>query len=263
MSGYFGTAQQQTLQQRTQLMGDWVAGKPGIYNAGRFMGIDRPDCFDPKDWESMLARDGLLGFRMISEFEASTIFPMLEASGLRVDRWDIFVGTREDAGLRATTLAAGSPQNGVSLQPELRDPQGKDTIRMQEFLAESGLAPFPGEMLVATPPLSRTIVLAAADRVIATGHTYFPHNIHSPFHRYAWIGLIAVDHAWRGKGLGRLVNALTIRAAFDELGASHVYEMVAPANTPSRRMIEDCGLQLDRSLNCGVAVRADSARFTR
>lgn len=263
MAGFFGTGQQQALQRRTHDMREWIAATPGIYNAGRFMGVDDPDSFAPEELERMLARDGLLGLRMISPAQAKRHFPALEAKGCRIDSWDILVGDAPHAGLAASAIAAGPLPEGIVIQPPLDDPQGARTVAIQRFLAANGLAPFPGTMLVAAPPSGRTIVLGAGDRIAATGHAYFPHNAHSPFHDHAWVGLIAVDEPWRGKGLGRLVNALLVRAAFQELGARRVYEMVAPSNVASRRMVEASGLHFDPNLRCGVAVPVEAARFTR
>ncbi len=263
MSGFFGTDRQQELQRRTCLMRDRVAQTPGLYNAGRFTGIDDPARFPPAVLHRMLARDGLLGFRMISPPQAALIFPRLEARGCRIDRWDIFVGEPAGAGARAQALAGIPLPDGISVQPAPADPDGADTLRVQQFLAGNGLAPFPGTMLVAAPPEGITIVLAEGERIAAAGHAYFPHNAHSRFRGHAWIGLIAVDERWRGKGLGRLLNARLIRAAFDELHALHVYEMVAPSNAASRRMVESCGLRLDPALHSGVAVPSAAPRFTR
>jgi L-amino acid N-acyltransferase YncA len=106
-------------------------------------------------------------------------------------------------------------------------------------------------------------VLAEANGAIAAcGHAYFPHNRHSPFSRHAWVGLVAVAQAQRGKGLGRLVNAMLLDAAARELQAGHVYELVGASNTASRKMVESCGLRLADDLLCGVATPTEEGRFT-
>lgn len=264
MTGFFGTEHQQVLQRRTYEARHWIAATPGIYNAGRFMGIDDPNRQSWDTMETMLERDGLLGFRMISPEQAACCFPRLEAMGCRVDTWDILVGEPHDAGRHARAIAAGGLPAGIAIQPPLADAESGDTRSVQQFLAENGLAPFPGVMLSARPPRASTIVLGdESGAIAAAGHAYFPHNTHSPFCEHAWIGLIAVAEAWRGKTLGRLVNALLVRSAFDELGARCIYEMVAPANEASRRMAESCGLRLAPNLRCGVAVPTAAARFTR
>ena len=264
MAGFFGTDRQQALQRRTHEMRDWIAATPGIYNAGRFAGVDDPDRQPWSAMETMLERDGLLGLRMISPRQAARCFPRLEAMGCRIDTWDIFVGGAHDAGRRARTVAARGMPAGIAARLPLADAEGDETRRVQRFLADGGLAPFPGAMLAARPPLAKTIALGdESGAVAATGHAYFPHNAHSRFCGHAWIGLVAVAGAWRGKGLGRLVSALLVRAAFDELDARCVYAMVAPSNEASRRMVEGCGLRLAPDLRCGVAVPARAARFTR
>lgn len=264
MTGFFGTEQQQALQRRTYEQRHWIAGTPGIYNAGRFMGVDDPDRQAWNTMQAMLDRDGLLGLRMISPQQAARCFPQLEAMGCRIDTWDIFVGEPHDAGRQARAIVARGLPTGIAIQSPLAEAEGADTRHVQQFLATNGLAPFPGTMLAARSTRAKTIVLGDESGMIAaTGHAYFPHNTHSPFCEHAWIGLIAVAEAWRGKGLGRLVNALLVRSAFDELGAQCVYEMVAPANEASRRMVEGCGLHLAPDLCCGVAVPTAAARFTR
>lgn len=263
MSGFYGTEQQRALQRRTQMMRDRIADAHGIYDAGRFMGIDEPEKVPPSEVERMLARDGLVAFRMISPAQAASVFPPLEARGYRIDTWDIFVGGLDDAGARAQAIACRPLPDGLAVGPLHDDPEGAETLALQRFLAASGLAPFPGGRLLALPPRAKTIVVREGDQIAATGHAYFPHNAHSRFRDHAWVGLIAVDERWRGKGLGRLINALLVRAAFEELGAARVYEMVAPSNASSRRMVEACGLALDPALRCGVAMPGSAARFTR
>jgi predicted acetyltransferase len=77
------------------------------------------------------------------------------------------------------------------------------------------------------------------------------------------VGLVSVAPDQRGQGLGALANALLVQASVNELGASHVYEMVAPDNVASRRMIESSGLVLRPDLICGVGVPQAAARLTR
>ena len=264
MSGYFGTEQQRALQERTHAMQSWMRETPGIYNAGRFMGADDPDKAPWDMLQAILERDRILGFRMISPDQAARYFPALIESGHRIDTWDILVGAADAvaAPVRAV-LESGMPA-GVREAPALADAEGAETQRVQQFLADNGLAPLSGTMLVARPGEAKTIVLTDAEGdIVATGHSYFPHNPHSPFHRYAWVGLIAVAESARGTGLGRYINARLVRAAIDEMAATHVYEMVGPTNLASRKMVEACGPRLEPNLLCGVAMPAETARFTR
>jgi hypothetical protein len=264
MTGYFGTDRQRLLQERTHASRAWMAETPGIYNAGRFIGADDPDRAAWSDLEEILDRDGILGLRMVTRDQASRFFPRLEAKGYRIDTWDIFVAPAADiAGPVAHILSRGLP-SGLRVEAPLSAPEGEDTRRLQQFLADNGMAPLSGTMLASVPPDARTIVLSNADGAIAAcGHAYFPHNRHSRFSRHAWIGLIAVAASQRGGGLGRLVNAMLLDAAARELGADHVYELVGASNIASRRMVESCGLRVASDLVCGVATPAQEGRFTR
>jgi hypothetical protein len=125
------------------------------------------------------------------------------------------------------------------------------------------MAPLPGTLLVDGPEQATVVLINQSGTPIAVGTTYFAHNSHSPHHRCAWVGMFTVDLTLRRIGLDRYTNARTIRHAIDELGADSVYELAAPTNEPSRRMVEACRLALEPNLLCGVAVPDDVARFTR
>lgn len=263
MSGFYGTIHQQELQRRTYAMRDWIAATPGLYNAGRFTGVDDPDMIERDTMDHMLERDRILGLRMISPKQAETYFPQLERQGCRIDCWDILIGDVDSVSARVLMIANRALPNGMLAISPSEDADGAAIVKLQAFLAKNGIAPFPGFMLAEQPPRAKTVLLIEDNRIAATGHAYYPHNRHSPFRDYVWIGLIAVDADWRGQGLGTLVHALLVRAAFDELSARRVYAMVAPSNITSRRMVEACGLKLNPDLRCGVAVPIDAARFTR
>jgi GNAT superfamily N-acetyltransferase len=264
MSGFFGTEQQRQLQERTHGLWSWMAETPGIYNAGRFMGTDDPDKVSWDVLETILQRDRILGFRMISPEQAERYFPRLSARGYRIDTWDILVGDPDEVKRTVTAILEKGTPEGIRLHPPLSDPEGPDTHQVQEFLAANGLAPMSGSMLVGQPGEAATLVFTNRDgAVVATGHAYFPHNALSRHHRDAWVGLIAVAESMRGSGLGRYVNARMLLTAIEDLRARRVYEMVGTANLASRRMVEACGLKLAPDLLCGVAMPVETGRFTR
>jgi RimJ/RimL family protein N-acetyltransferase len=263
MAGYFGTERQCALQERTHAFRDWMAETPGIYNAGRFIGADDPDRVAWADLEAILERDRILGLRMVTADQASRFFPRLEARGYRIDTWNIFTAPAADIAERIEAILAPGLPDGLRVALPLSGPEADDTRRLQQFLADNGMAPLSGTMLASPPPVARTIMLAEANGAIAAcGHAYFPHNRHSPFSRHAWVGLVAVAQAQRGRGLGRLVNAMLLDAAARELHAGHVYELVGASNTASRKMVESCGLRLADDLLCGVATPTEEGRFT-
>lgn len=135
--------------------------------------------------------------------------------------------------------------------------------QLQTFLLAHGIAPFAASILTgAAAPATTWAILDPDDAIVASAHGYRPHNAFSPRHGWSWGGLVAVAPALRGRGLATVVNARMAQSCFEDLGAEAIYELVAPTNAPSRRMIERCGLALDPDLKCGIATKG-AARFTR
>lgn len=61
MAGFFGTERRQALQRHTYDRRHWIAATPGIYNAGRFMGIDDPDKQPWPSWRRCLSGTAFSG----------------------------------------------------------------------------------------------------------------------------------------------------------------------------------------------------------
>lgn len=67
----------------------------------------------------------------------------------------------------------------------------------------------------------------------------------------------------RKRGVGLHVNALAIKAAVTELGASRVQQYARTSNIASCRMIQRCGLSLRADMRSGIAQPAGAQSFTR
>jgi RimJ/RimL family protein N-acetyltransferase len=110
---------------------------------------------------------------------------------------------------------------------------------------------------------ARTLAIVDADgSVAASACTYLPHNAMSVHAHKAWGGLVAVDPSRRGRKLGVMINAAMVKAAFDELAADSIYELVSSSNLPSRRMVEACSLRHDPAVVSGVATAVEGTRYT-
>lgn len=264
MAGYFGTEIQRRLQAQAEASFGYINATPGACQTGRMIGSDDPDRLGWERIEEALARDGVFGFRLLSTATAMEIRARLAKRGFRLDTWDVFLADRASAQIASEAiLARGLPEGLVDLD-EPKDPAGEYTASIQALMGSAGIVPFSGSLLVGDLGPARTVVVGdKTGAVAAAAHGYLPHNVHSPFHRYAWGGLVAVAEAHRGKGLGTYINARMIVSVFRDLGATHVYELVSASNAPSRRMVESCGLRLEPSLACGSAAPNQGTRFTR
>ncbi|MGO4138471.1 GNAT family N-acetyltransferase [Rhizobium brockwellii] len=264
MAGYFGTDTQQRLQAQAEASAEFIASTPGACQAGRTMGCDDPRIFGWDRIDEILGRDGACGFRLIDTDNVDDIRSELESRGCRFDTWDVFIADHDTALAASKRLVDRPLVDGYFLLPTPNAAESKQVKDLQAMMASAGLVPFSGSMLTGEIASATTIAITDADaNVVSTAHGYMPHNAYSPYRQYAWGGLVAVAESCRGQGLGKYVNALMIERVFQELGASHVYELVSASNLPSRRMVEACGLRLEPTLTCGIATHRESARFTK
>jgi hypothetical protein len=264
MSGYFGTEAQQRLQAQAEASIDFVIATAGACQSGRMVGCDDPDRLGWDQIEAFLDRDGLANFRLISVAKADEIRARVAKRNFRFDTWDVFLGDRAGALAASEAIVSrGLPDRLTDLERPTH-PEDGYTSGIQALMGAAGVAPFSGSLLVGALGPATTVAVGGDDgTIVAAAHGYLPHNAHSPHHRYAWGGLVAVAESQRGKGLGNYVNARMIVSVFDDLGATHVYELVSASNEPSRRMVASCGLHHAQNLVCGIATPNDSGRFTR
>ncbi|MEK1894993.1 MAG: GNAT family N-acetyltransferase [Rhizobium sp.] len=259
---YYGTEKQQRLQRQSDEAQARIAATPGLVQAGRFFSFDD---FDRIDWafvDERLAKDGVFGFRMMPATRIEDIRQKL-GSSYRVDVWTVFRADRTTAVAACTPIAAAGLPDRLTFLDVLARPEDETVRRIQLCMAGNGIAPFSADMLLGKIVPAVTVAVADEDgNIVATAHANLPFNTHSSYRGVAWVGLITVTADQRGKGLGRVVNALAIMAAFEKLGADEVVEFVHADNTASRRMIGSCGLRLDPAILCCLATPIVDARFT-
>lgn len=264
MSGYFGTQMQQRLQAQAEASVDFIKATPGACQTGRTMGCDDPDQLGWERIDAFLDRDGVCGFRLIPASKADALGSRLMERNFRFDRWDVFLADRASALAASEAIIARGLPDGLTDLHKPIDPEGEHTASIQVLMGAVGVVPFSGSLLVGALGPATTVTAGDGNGAIAAAaHGYLPHNCHSPFHRHAWGGLVAVAEPQRGKGLGNYINARMIRSVFDDLDASHIYQLVSASNLPSRRMVEACGLRPEPGLICGMATPNDSGLFTR
>ncbi|WP_127597199.1 GNAT family N-acetyltransferase [Nitratireductor alexandrii] len=263
MSGYVGDENQRLLQQRAELDYDWTMNTPGACNMGRLLGTDDPEQLGAVEIARVLERDGAFAFRMIAPDTAKQTSLQMAQLGYHVAYWDMFSADAHTALQGSEAVLDGARASDVTVVWLDADADDAEAARFQRLMHENGITPFSASFLRGNFGHAVTVGLEDASGVLlACGHAYLPHNRFSRYARHAWCGLIAVAVAARRRGLGTLVNAISVRDAVRTLGATHIYEFVSPTNTASRRMVEACGLTPNTGLQGGIATRGQ-ARFTR
>ncbi|WP_010138511.1 GNAT family N-acetyltransferase [Oceanicola sp. S124] len=252
------------LEARAEAALDWAMTTPGACNTVRFRGSDDPARLGWDQVFAILEEDGLMGVRMLSRDLLPALESQLTARGYRMEFWNVFTGTAADLTQATDRVLAGSPPEGLTPLPEALRTDSAFLKTLRAMMKANGIVPFSTGML--SGRIGGPSVLAAlqdrSGRIAACAYAYFPHNRHSPHAQLAWGGLVAVDPAFRGRGLGTWVNAMMLRGALTQMGARAVYELVSEGNTPSRRMVEGCGLALDPDAVSGIAT-ASEGRYLR
>jgi len=263
MVGYTGIELQQRLQRRAEETLDRASSVPGYCNGGRVVAVDDLRRIGSAAILSEIESHGALALRMLPSEQIAEATRMATEAGCRIDFHDTFVSKADPAREIAQEIVSSGPLLELKhLKLPLR---GDDPLiaRLQAFLLATGINPFSGSMLTGELNRSRTFVLVdETGEIAAVSHTYLPHNASSKFHLYAWAGLVAVSPKQRGKSVGRYINACAILAAFTDLGADAVYELVHESNAVSRRMVESCGLRHQPAYKTGT-VTSGAERFTR
>lgn len=264
MPGYHGTPAQQRLQEVAEANAAAIALTPGACQTGRGRGCDDPEGYGWERIAATLACDGAFGFRLIPAPRMPAIAARLAALGFRLDSWDVFRAERAEALAAAGAIVARGLPDGLVDLPPPREAEGAATGAIQALMSAAGVVPFSGALLVGAAGPAVTVAIGTPDGApVAAAHAYLPHNRFSPWHGHAWGGLVAVDAARRGRGLGAFINARMILALFAATEATHVYELVSATNAPSRRMVAACGLRPEPDLACGLATPTDVGRLTR
>lgn len=264
MSGYFGTPAQQRLQALAEERSGFVATTPGACQTGRTMGCDDIDALGWDRIQEFLDSDEVCGFRLLPCARLEGLRSQLAARNFRLDTWDVFVADRDMALAASQPIVSRGPPSGLRDYEMPSEPENEYTGRIQGLMGTVGVVPFSGSFLVGSlGPATTQVVGDDQGNVVAAAHGYMPHNRHSKYANYAWGGLVAVAPSQQGRGLGNYVNARMVMSVFDDLAASHIYELVSASNVPSRRMVAACGLRQDPDLFCGLALPDQSVRFTR
>jgi len=264
MAGYFGTEMQRRLQAQAEESAVFINTTAGACQTGRTMGCDDLDRLGWDRIDEFLDRDGICGFRLLTAEKAEEAKNHFLRRNYRFDTWDVFLGDRASALAASEAILSNGLPSDLKAMKQPTQPDDEYTTGIQMLMDTSGIVPFSGSLLVSERGAATTVVVGDADGTIAAAaHGYLPHNAYSPYHRYAWGGLVAVAEAQRGKGLGNYINALMIVRVFQELNPTHIYELVSASNVPSRRMVAACGLIHEPALICGIASANESAQFTR
>lgn len=262
--GLYGSEAQRRLQAAALAAANEARETPGAVFAARMSGTDDPERLGWDRIGTILRDEGAITFRMIPVDACSEVERRLAQIGCAIAWWDVFEGSRDEIKTACGDVLARPREDLVTVGPPAAG-DGNFLARVQAFMAECGVAPFPAQVLSGSLRPAALAVLADPEdgSIAATAFAYFPYNRHSVYRITAWAGLVAVRDDLRNRGVGVRVNALALREAVNTHGAERVQEYARTSNVPSCRMIERCGLRLRPDVRSGIAQPIGTGSFTR
>ena len=242
-SPYFGDPKIQALQKSRDDQVDALRDLPGAVVHARTFSVDDAEAIGWQRIKGVMDKEGVVTLRGADERAISMARKELAEFKPTEHYWDIFMA--DAATIRSVCAPiANAPLPDGLIRVDDREITDSLVRDVQRFLNEQGVSPFSVPALQGRLFDAKLVVLKkAGGQLAAAGFAAMTHNRHSPFRGAAWVGLIAVDPALRGIGLGRQIDAICNLVAVDELGASATMEFVAQDNLPSRAMLEGCGLR--------------------
>lgn len=242
-SPYFGNDKVKALQKARDEQVAELAELPGAVVHARTFSSDDPTRLGWDHLRKIMSEEGVVTLRGADEADVQTAKEELREFNPKLHVWDLFTADaqtiREVCG---KTVEKGLPDGVTPVSDDEMTPQKAQDV--QSFLTDQGVSPFSTDALLGELFPARLIALQNhEERIVAAGFAAMTHNRHSPFYGSAWVGLIAVDPALRGLGVGKFVDAVCNLAAVTDLEAKSTMEFVAQDNTPSRAMLESCGLR--------------------
>lgn len=240
---YYGEPKIQALQKARDKQVAELVDLPGAVVHARTFSSDDPVALGWDYLRQIMSDEGMVTLRGADAATIETAKKELSSFDPKLHVWDLFMSDAQTVrDVCGKVVNAPLTEDLTRVHEEEFTPQKAREI--QTFLADQGVSPFSTDALLGKLFPSRLIALQNGDeKIVAAGFAAMTHNRHSPFNSSAWVGLIAVDPALRGLGLGKYIDALCNLVAVDELGATSTMEFVAQDNAPSRAMLEGCGLK--------------------
>lgn len=243
ISPYYGTPKIQALQKaRDEQVADLI-DMPGAVIHARTFSSDDPTALGWSYLRNVMSDEGFVTLRGVDQVTIEMAKKELSEFDPNLHVWDLFMADAQTVrDVCGTIVDAGLPEGLLRVAESELTPE--KVREVQAFLTDQGVSPFSADALRGKLFQAQLIAFQNIDgRIVAAGFAAMTHNRHSPFHKSAWVGLIAIDPTLRGLGLGNYMDALCNLAAVVELGATSTMEFVAQDNVPSRAMLERCGLR--------------------
>lgn len=263
MAEYFGSEFQIAIQKRLRKRQEWIRDTPEIANGGRILNFLDPARTGWDRIRSFVEQDGAVA---ITAQDSEATLPRLRqifTEGYTFPRWDIYLGTARDILARCRVIRQQNPTEAGWHLECLDCPDDRELDAIQALNAQTGVAPAPAFYSRSEAIPSLTACLWAPDGTLAaTSSATARYHPDSRLAGHVFKGSTSVDPAFRGKGLGKVVNAHVLIDSQRAMGWSKGISQVAPDNPASQKTIAACGFVRDPDLATFGIMRSGEV-FTR
>ncbi len=263
MGEFVGLDSQVRIQKRMRQRQAWIAHTPGAINAGRAMAFDDPGRVGWDRVTALANEDDLAVFCAFPEAKIKADIGRHLGPGWKTSSWGVYFGTAAAVMAASQSLldAHELPADWRMIAPERPDDRQIDAVQLLN--QSTGVLPYPaffsrGE----ASPIVTVCLTDETGALAATASAVMRHHADSRLGGHLFTGMVSVLPVYRGRGLGKLVNAAVLVESHARFGWSVATEQAAAHNHASRAMIEACGLRRDEGVVSVAAINSDEA-FTR
>mgnify|MGYP000583389059 CR=1 FL=1 len=222
-----------------------IAMSPGLANGGIALAVIEPDLIGWDQIEELLCTYGFIAFGAAHKVQFTKSLKLQYGDDIELPFWDTFIGDQSDAyPVCASCLA--HPQTPQWRLFSTQTPTARIIETVRTLNERVGVAPLPDwYMRGEGPPSLTSWIEDEAGEMVACANGSMRYHEESRLAGVYYVGSVSVGSGNRGKGLGTLVTALSIRDGIDEFRCKKIMGIAQPSNAPSRAMLERCGLLVD------------------
>ena len=263
MPDFVGSDNSIALQERLRARQPEIARSPDLANGARILHVVEPAVTGWSRVKAFAEEDELLGFPLVAERPITRDLQANLGSDWSLHVWHALTGPAERVlqSCKAVIDAVTLPEGWQTCMHER--PNEDEIGEIQALNAETGVAPYPAYYTRSEAlPVLTACLRDESGALVATASVADRYHPEGRLAGHVFAGMVSVSDRCRGKGLGKLINALALVESQTRFGWQVATEQVAPDNAASLAMIRACGLDhADGLVSVGASLSKE--KFSR
>jgi len=240
---YVGAPAQQTMQRRAFQLWQTLRPDPRYAYEGRLTAIDAAQGEAVEDLLLLARGQGAAVAWYVPADEEAPLSQTFQAMGFTTDRWDQYWGADDAVEVARHVRETVRCPAGYSIYTISADTPDAVTAALVTFGAEHGvMVPAGHVMRGVTRRCSVKYATAPDGRIVAIAGAVLGHHRAHPLANSAWWGMLCTHPEHRGRGLSKLLGALTMLEMAERHGATSFYTGVRGDNHVSQSVCNGLGV---------------------